>query len=169
MSHALEGALLALCCLGGLVLVPLGLPGLWVMVLGVIGYGWLTSFHTVGVASIVIVVSLALLGEVLEAWLGFGVARRYGGSSRAGWGALIGGLVGAVVGVPVPIIGSVIGAFAGSFAGAAVFEYSFSRAPDTAVRAGWGAVLGRAAAAATKIALGVVIAVVAAFAVFRSV
>jgi uncharacterized protein YqgC (DUF456 family) len=160
--------LLALCCVGGLALVPLGLPGLWVMVLGVVAYGWLTSFSTVGIATIATVLTLAILGEILETWLGFGVARRYGGSRRAGWGALLGGIVGAVVGVPIPIIGSVIGAFVGAFAGATIFEYSWSQSPETAVRAGWGAVLGRAAAAATKIGLGVVIAVVAAFAVFRS-
>lgn len=159
--------LLVLCCVVGLALVPFGLPGLWVMVLGVIGYGWLTSFRTIGVATIAIVLGLALIGEILEAWVGFGLTRRYGGSSRAGWGALVGGIVGAVIGVPVPIIGSVIGAFVGAFAGAAVFEYSWSRTPGTAVRAGWGALLGRAAAAAAKIALGIVIAVVAAFAALR--
>ena len=159
--------LLALCCIIGLVLVPLGLPGLWLMVIGVIGYGWLTGFRTIGVATIAIVIALAVLGEILEAWVGFGLARRYGGSNRAGWGALVGGIVGALVGVPVPIIGSVIGAFVGSFAGAAVFEYSWSRVPGTAVRAGWGAMLGRALAAATKIGLGIVIAVVAVFAALR--
>lgn len=168
MTHTIATLLLALCCVAGLALVPLGLPGLWVMVLGVIGYGWLTSFRTIGIATIAIVVGLAFLGEILEGWVGFGLARRYGGSHRAGWGALIGGLAGAMVGVPVPIIGSVIGAFVGSFIGAAAFEYSWSAAPGTAVRAGWGAVLGRAAAAAVKIALGIVIAVLAAFAAFRS-
>ena len=167
LSHTLAVLLLALVCIGGLVLVPLGLPGLWVMVLGVIGYGWVTDFRTVGVATIAIVIGLAFVGEILEAWVGFGLARRYGGSPRAGWGALIGGIVGAIVGVPVPIIGSVIGAFAGSFIGAAVFEFTWSGATGTAVRAGWGAVLGRAAAAALKIGLGVVIAVFAAFAAFR--
>ena len=77
------------------------------------------------------------------------------------------GLVFRLVGVPVPIIGSVIGAFAGSFAGAALFEYSSSRIPGTAVRAGWGALLGRALATATKIALGIVIAVLGGFAALR--
>jgi uncharacterized protein len=151
----------------GLALVPLGLPGLWVMVLGVIAYGWLTSFRTIGVATIAIALGLAFLGEILETWMGFGLARRYGGSRRAGWGALVGGIVGAVGGVPVPLVGSVIGAFVGSFAGAALFEYSWSRIPGTALRAGWGAVLGRAAAAATKIGLGIVIAVVATFTALR--
>jgi uncharacterized protein YqgC (DUF456 family) len=159
--------LLGVTSLGGLILVPLGLPGLWIMVLGVIGYGWLTEFQTVGVATIGIVLGLAAVGELVEAWLGFRVARRYGGSARAGWGALVGGIIGAVVGVPVPVIGSVIGAFLGSFAGAAVFEYTRSATMGGATRAGWGAVVGRAAAAAVKVALGLAIAVVGLFAALR--
>ena len=151
----------------GLLLIPFGLPGLWIMVLGVIGYGWITNFATVGVGAIALVLGLAGVGEIVEAWLGFRFAKRYGGSSRAGWGALAGGIVGAVVGVPVPIIGSIIGAFLGSFAGAAAFEYTRSRALAVASRAGWGAVLGRAAAAALKVALGLVIAVIGAVAVLR--
>ncbi len=163
----LSGVLLAVCCIVGLLLIPFGLPGLWVMVLGILGYGWLTDFSTMGVGLIVLVVVLALVGEVVEAWLGFRMARRYGGSSRAGWGALVGGLVGAVVGVPVPIIGSVIGGFVGAFVGATLFEYTKARHSGSAAWAGWGAVLGRAAAAAVKMALGVVIAVVALFATFQ--
>src|SRR5439155_6290667 len=167
MNHALAALVLAVCCILGLVLVPLGLPGLWIMVAGVVGYGWLTAFRSVGVATIAIVLGLALLGEVIEAWLGFRFARTFGGSRRSAWGALVGGIVGAVMGVPVPVVGSVIGAFVGSFAGAALFEYSLSRTPETAVRAGWGAVVGRATAVAAKIALGVVIAVLGVFAALR--
>jgi hypothetical protein len=158
---------MGLCFVIGLVLVPLGLPGLWVMVIGVIGYGWLTDFRTIGVATIAVVLALAFVGEIIEMWVGFRLTKRYGGSNRAGWGALIGGIIGAVIGVPVPIIGSVIGAFVGSFAGAMLFEYTLSATTSTAVRAGWGAVLGRAAAAAVKIALGLVIAVIGLFAALR--
>jgi len=141
--------------LTGLVLIPLGLPGLWVIVLGIVGYGWLTDFRTLSVGFLALVVGLAVLGEVFEAWVGFRFAQRYGGSSRAGWGALVGGLVGAIVGMPVPIVGSVVGGFVGAFVGAAVFEYTRARRSGGAVRAGWGAVLGRAAAAAVKMAVGV--------------
>lgn len=151
----------------GLLLIPLGLPGLWVIVLGILGYGWLTDFATLSVGFIVLVVVLALLGEVFEAWIGFRFAQRYGGSSRAGWGALVGGLIGAVVGVPVPIIGSVIGGFVGAFVGAAVFEYSRARQSGVAAKAGWGAVLGRAAAAAAKMAIGIVLVVGALFLALR--
>lgn len=148
----------------GLVMIPLGLPGLWVMVGGILAYGWLTDFRTVGVAMIAIILALAFLGEIIENWIGFRYAKRYGGSTRSGWGALIGGLVGAVIGVPVAVIGSVIGAFFGSFIGAAVFELTYSRHLGVATRAGWGAVVGRAAAAAVKIAIGMVIAVIGVFA-----
>src|SRR6267378_896447 len=150
--------------LAGLALIPLGLPGLWVMVGGILAYGWLTGFRSVGIATIVIVLGIAFLGEIIDNWLGFRFAKRYGGSSRSGWGALIGGLVGAVIGVPVAIIGSVIGAFLGSFIGAALFEYTYSRHVGVASRAGWGALMGRAAASAVKIALGVVIAIIGVFA-----
>lgn len=145
--------------LTGLLLIPFGLPGLWVIVLGIIAYGWLTDFRTLSAGLVALAVGLALLGEIVEAWIGFRFAQRYGGSRRAGWGALAGGLIGAVVGVPVPIIGSVIGGFVGAFAGAALFEYTRARASGGAVRAGWGAVLGRAAAVAVKMGLGVVLVV----------
>lgn len=151
----------------GLVLIPLGLPGLWVILLGILGYGWLTDFRTIGVGLLTIVLLLAVLGEAVEAWVGYRFAKRYGGSSRAGWGALVGGLVGAIVGVPVPLIGSVIGGFVGAFAGAALFEYSRARHSEGAVKAGWGAVLGRAVAAAVKMAVGVVMVVIGVYAALR--
>jgi uncharacterized protein YqgC (DUF456 family) len=150
--------LLAAASVAGLLLIPFGLPGLWVMVLGIIAYGWLTDFRTLNMWLMGLTIGLAVVGEVVEAWIGFRFARRYGGSRRAGWGALVGGLVGAVVGVPVPVIGSVIGGFVGAFAGAALFEYTRARQSGTATKAGWGAVLGRAAAAGVKMALGVAMA-----------
>ena len=148
MSESGPFVLLLVTALVGLVLIPLGLPGLWLIVLGIVGYGWLTDFRQVGGGVIALAVGLAALGEVIEAWVGFRFAERYGGSRRAGWGALAGGLAGAIVGVPVPVVGSVIGGFVGAFAGAALFEYTNARRSDVAARAGWGAVLGRAAAAA---------------------
>jgi uncharacterized protein len=152
----------------GLFLIPLGLPGLWLILLGILGYGWLTHFQTLGVGFIVLATVLALLGEVFESWIGFRYAQKYGGSSRAGWGALVGGIVGAIVGVPVPVIGSVIGGFVGAFVGAALFEYTRQRQSGVAAKAGWGAVLGRAAAAAVKMAIGVVLVTGALFAALRA-
>src|SRR6059058_2559735 len=85
MSHALPALLLGVCTILGLLLVPLGLPGLWVMVAGIVGYGWLTDFRSVGVATIGTVLGLAFLGEIVEWWLGFRLARTFGGSRRSAW------------------------------------------------------------------------------------
>jgi len=155
-------ALIVLVCADvvGLILIPFGLPGLWIMMGGILAYGWLTDFRSVGVATIVIALAIAFFGEILDNWLGFRFAKRYGGSTRSGWGALLGGLVGAGIGVPIAFVGSVIGAFIGAFAGAAVFEYTYSRHAGVAARAGWGALLGRAAGSAAKIVLGLVLVVI---------
>src|SRR5258708_2453771 len=149
---------------GGLAMIPLGVPGVWVMAGGILAYGWLTDFRSVGVVMIAIVIGIAFLGEILDNWLGFRFAKRYGGSTRSGWGALLGGLVGAVIGVPVPVLGSVIGAVPRPLLRPALFEYTYSRHTGVAARAGWGALMGRAAASAVKIALGVVIAIIGVFA-----
>ena len=167
MTDSAAVSLLVVAGLVGLVLIPLGLPGLWVILLGIVGYGWLTNFRTLSAGFLILAIALALLGEVLESWIGFRFARRYGGSSRAGWGALVGGLIGAVVGVPVPIVGSVVGGFVGAFVGAAVFEYTRARQSGVAAKAGWGAALGRAAAAAIKMALGIVLVVGSLFLALR--
>ena len=156
--------LLVICGVIGLLLIPLGLPGLWVILLGILGYGYLTDFQTMSVWFLVLMIALAILGEVFESWIGFRYAKKYGGSSRAGWGALVGGLVGAIMGVPIPIIGSVIGGFVGAFAGAALFEYTRVKKLEGSAKAGWGAMLGRAAAAAVKMGVGVVMVVAALFA-----
>ena len=160
-----SGAILLLIAAGlvGLILIPFGLPGLWVLLLGILGYGYLTDFQTIPVWFMGLAIGLCFLGEILESWIGFRFARRYGGSRRAGWGALVGGLIGAIVGVPIPIIGSVIGGFVGAFLGAALFEYSRARHAEGSVKAGWGAVLGRAAAAALKMGIGIVMLVWAMF------
>jgi len=164
MAEIVPFLILVLIFLVGLVLVPFGLPGLWLMVLALIGYAALVGFEQVGWLTIGAVTVLALVGEAAEAWLGFRLARKYGSSNRAGWGALLGGIAGAVLGTPVPIIGNIIGAFVGAFVGAVVFEYR----PDTDIRstlgAGWGAILGRAAGASVKIAIGLGIAVIGLYA-----
>ena len=168
MNESNATVLLVVASLIGLVLIPLGLPGLWVILLGIVGYGWLTDFQTMSATFLVVIIALAILGEVVEAWIGFRYAQKYGGSKRAGWGALVGGIIGAIIGVPVPVIGSVIGGFAGAFVGAALFEYTAAKRTGGAVRAGWGAVLGRAAAAALKTAIGLVMVVGALFVALRS-
>jgi len=156
----LVAVLYAASLLVALLLIPLGLPGLWLQVAAsavvvatsagaLLGWHWVLGFA-----------ALAAVAEVFELLLGRWGARRFGGSSRAAWGALIGGLVGAVVGgVPIPIVGAVIASFVGTFVGAIAGEMS-ARRSVTGLRVGVGAVVGRAVGVATKMAAGVLIAVV---------
>src|SRR3989442_14254905 len=101
MDHTVALLLLGMSFFVSLALIALGLPGLWLMVAAVVAYGWLTGFPSIGVATIAVVLALALLGEGFGLWFGFGLARRFGGWERGGWGGLVGGLVGAVACVPV--------------------------------------------------------------------
>ena len=155
----MELLLFAAALVLSLFLVPLGLPGTWIMVGAALAYDMVVGGEPIGWLVIAATAVLALIGEVIEFSLAARYTKKYGGSRRAGWGAILGGIAGAIVGVPIPIIGAVIGAFVGSFAGALVMEYA--RTPDAraATRVATGALLGRVAATAAKSALGVVIAV----------
>jgi uncharacterized protein YqgC (DUF456 family) len=158
--------LLVLVLLLGLFMIPLGLPGLWVMLAAVVGYMFLGPPGSIGVWTIAIVAALAGLGELLELVLAGRYARKYGGSRRAGWGAIIGSIVGAIIGVPIPIVGSMIGAFLGAFAGAWVAELTRSAELRGATRVATGALLGRIAATAAKVGIGCAVIVWVGFALW---
>ena len=146
---------------GGLALVALGFPGLWLQVAAFGLFAWLTHFRAVGPVSVALVLFLAIVAEIAEFLLGGHFARKYGGSRRAGWGALAGGVLGALVGVPLPLLGSILGAMVGAFAGALALELTTGRGAAPALRAGWGAFIGRTVAIAMKAGVGVVILVFA--------
>lgn len=150
--------LLALALLACLLLVPLGLPGTWLMIAVAIGFPYVVGSEPLGIVTLVALIGLALVGELFEFTLSARYARKYGGSRRASWGAVIGGIAGAIVGVPVPIVGPVIGAFIGSFAGALLAELSRGSQTGAATRVAWGALLGRVVAIAVKMGIGVAIA-----------
>lgn len=155
----MEVLLLALVLAGCLFLIPLGLPGLWLMLAAAFVYDILMpGADPIGIWHIVGATVVALLAELAEFALAGRYTRKYGGSKRAGWGAILGGIVGAIVGVPIPIVGPMIGAFVGSFAGALAFEYHANRHAGTATRVAWGALVGRVVAAGMKVGAGVVIA-----------
>lgn len=144
----------------GLFVTALGFPGLWIFVIGAIAAKLLLPAGPLGWGAVGAAAIVAGLAEALEFWASVRYTRQYGGSRRAGWGALAGGIAGAIVGVPVPVIGSVIGSFIGSFAGALVAEWTLHRSQARAQRAAWGAVVGRAVATAGKMALGCVLIVI---------
>ncbi len=140
--------ILVLCV--ALLLIPIGLPGIWLMVAAGVAFLWLAPVAPFGWWVIAGCAAIALVSEALDFVVAARYTKKYGGSSRAAWGALIGGVVGAMVGV--------IGALAGSFVGALLGEYSTGISRDGATRAAIGATIGRAIAMALKVAAGCIVA-----------
>ncbi|HYU51908.1 MAG TPA: DUF456 domain-containing protein [Gemmatimonadaceae bacterium] len=153
--------LLILACviIVSLILIVLGLPGLWIMVASAVTYNLIVPGDPIGWFTLVAVGVLALVAELLELVLSGRYARKYGGSRRAGWGAILGGIVGAMVGVPVPIVGPVIGAFVGSFLGALIAELTGGSSAGDATRVAKGALIGRVISTALKIGIGFTIGI----------
>jgi uncharacterized protein len=159
--HLVALPLLAVALLGGLLLVPLGLPGLWLMLGAGLLYRILLPGAGIGLGAFGVAAALVVVAEVLEFTIAGRYTRQYGGSRRASWGAILGGIAGALVGVPVPVIGSLIGAFVGSFAGAFIGELTVHhRERQDPRRVATGALVGRAVAAAAKSGLGVLVGIV---------
>ena len=152
----MEMLILVAVILLGLLMIPFGLPGTWIIAGAALGYSLLVP-NSISIFTVVIIAVLALVGELIEYTLTAKYTRKFGGSRRASWGAVIGGMIGAVMGVPVPIVGSVLGAFAGAFAGAFVAELTQSGAGKS-TKVATGALIGRAVAAAMKIGIGLAMA-----------
>ncbi|TWT64061.1 DUF456 domain-containing protein [Rubinisphaera italica] len=112
----------------------------------------------------IVVLVLAILGEIVEFFAGAHGAAKQGGSRRgivlAILGAIIGSMTGAIVSMPIPIIGPLIGALVGgaigSFAGAWVGEHGTGRTSAERYAIGQGAMMGRLLGTAGKLVIGVI-------------
>jgi hypothetical protein len=155
----MELLILAAVIILSLVLIVLGLPGLWIMVASAVVYNMIVPGDPIGWVSLIAVAVLALVAELLEFTMTGRYARKYGGSRRAGWGAILGGMVGAIVGFPVPIVGPIIGAFIGSFVGALVAELTGGASATDATRVAKGALIGRVVSTVLKIGIGFTIGI----------
>lgn len=150
-------AVLYIVLLAGLVLIPLGMGGTFVMVGAAALFGLITGFEPITLRLLAVLLGLALVGEGIESLLGVAMARRYGASKWGMWGAFLGGIAGAVVGTPVPVVGNLVGALIGVFAGAFLLEWLGMGRSDSSLRTGWGALIGRTAASAIKLGIGMII------------
>lgn len=150
------GTLFWLVMLGALLLVPFGLPGVWMMVVVSAGLALLGKL-TWGTWLVLLLVAAA--AELIEFLALKKVGERFGASRKAFWGAIVGGFAGLFVGVPIPFLGPVITALLGSFAGAAVVTFLETRSVEHAGRVGVGTLLARVLAIGVKVAAGVFILV----------
>ncbi|MGD2067903.1 MAG: DUF456 domain-containing protein [Gemmatimonadota bacterium] len=140
-----------------LLTVPLGLPGVWIM-MAVLFVGALAGW----VSWPVLLVLLAIAGgvELLEFLALKKMGERYGGSRGAFWGAVAGGLLGALVGAPIPVMGPLLAGMVGTFAGAGAVTWWTTRSTLEASRVGWGMLLARVLAVGLKVAAGIAVLLV---------
>jgi hypothetical protein len=111
--------LLGVAQIAGLVLIAFGLPGAWVQLVAVAAIGWWTGFTFIGVAPLLILVTLLASGELLALLVR---RRRLGpiATRKIGFAALIGGVGGGILGVFFPLMGSMIGVLLGASTGALI-------------------------------------------------
>ena len=71
--------ILGLVCLVSLFIIPLGLPGTWVMLAAGVGYSILVP-NSIGWVTLIGVTVIAIIAEIFEFTLSGQYARKYGGS-----------------------------------------------------------------------------------------
>jgi uncharacterized protein YqgC (DUF456 family) len=150
----LAASVILLLMLVALITVPVGLPGVWIM----IGLAALLALGgSIAWTTWLVLLAVAAVAEVGEFAIMAKVGKRFGGSRKAFWGALVGGFAGLFVGTPVPVVGSVLMAFAGSFVGAALVTVFEGRGVGDAGRVGTGILLARILAVGLKVAAGMAV------------
>jgi hypothetical protein len=143
----------------GLLGVPLGLGGNFILLALALATAWIGHFAHLSLGLWFVFLALAVLGEIVESVLGVVAARGFGATRWGMLGTFAGGILGAVVGTAwIPVLGSLVGAFAGAFLGAFAGEILGGSRTGPSFRAGTGAFLGRVAATAFKMGVGGVIA-----------
>lgn len=159
LPGVISGILIALAVVGlaaSLMLIPLGVPGAWIM-LAILLVGALAGH--VGWWPLGALTLVAGMAEVAEFFIVREANLRYGGSNVAFWGAILGGFVGVIVGLPIPLVGSLVAGLLGTFLGAGLAAYWETQRFDESTRIGWGTLLGRALAVVVKTGAGLVILV----------
>lgn len=143
------------------------LPGNWIIVVFTAIFAFFypeQDGHGIRWTVVLIVLGLAILGEVIELLAGSAGAAKQGASRRAMFlslvGAIVGSVFGAIVGVPIPIVGPIVGALGGGcigvFAGAYGGEVWKGTASDESVSIGKAAVIGRLLGTMGKMAVGAI-------------
>jgi len=150
---------LVLCCLVGVIITAVRLPGTWLIVAGATGYGWWSDWTRVSITLVAVLGGVAVAGEIIEFMSSVLTARKAGASSRAGWGGLIGGIVGMfLLSLPVPVIGTIIGGVLGCFAGAMIAELSIRKEVGQGAKVGLFSAAGMVLGAVAKLAIALVLA-----------
>jgi len=141
--------LLILIGLAGTVLPAL--PGVPIILIGLLLIAWMDGFVAVSVSTMLWLGVLALLSVVIDFLATAEGARRFGAGRMAILGATLGLLVGLFFGLPGILFGPFLGAVAGHLLGKASL--------DESMRAGVGASIGVVIGTASKVLIGIIMLV----------
>lgn len=138
-----------------LMLIFLSLPGTWV-ILALAGlWGFFSGAPEFHWQFFFMLAGLAGLGELVEFLAGYFGSKRYGGSNKGSVGGMIGAVTGAILCTPFFFgFGALPGALAGSFAGTYIMEKSGGMGNNGAIKAAYGATLGRFGGFVVKLGIG---------------
>ena len=146
----------SLLSIAGLFFVFIGLPGNFIILILSTALAWYYNFEIIKIKILIVLLVLAILGEVLEFALGIIGSKKRKSSNKAIIGSIIFSILGAILFAPVFFgFGAIIGAFAGAFTGAFVIEYLNKRNTNAAYQSGIGAFRGRLGGTLVKGVIGV--------------
>jgi uncharacterized protein YqgC (DUF456 family) len=155
MLIALCYLLLLLFLIGGLCIVIVSLPGLWVMALAAAVYAVLTKLALITPRVLLVLVSMALVAEIIDFVAAGAGAKRAGASRRGLIGAVLGGIIGAFVfTIPLWVVGTLVGVCIGTFLGALIGELSGGKEIGQSVRIGANATAGKLVGILFKLSFG---------------
>lgn len=124
------------------------LPGIPIMWVAMLGYGWYSDWAYYGLATMIVTGLIVILSLVVDQLASVMGAKKFG-ATKAG---MIGSVVGAILGA---IFFSLPGLILGTFFGAMAFEMAFSRQDlKNSLASGTGALLGFLAGSLFKFMVG---------------
>ncbi len=137
----------------------LGLPGMWLALVGLGAAEYWTEPRLYSNTTIVGCLGIALAGEVWEFAASSVRAKRAGAGRRGSLGALVGGILGAIAGSFVlPIVGTLVGGGVGALFMSALLEKQGGRSMSEAVRIGRAAAAGQMIGVAGKLVAAIALA-----------
>ena len=156
----------------GVVLTALQMPGNWLILAATALFAWwrwgIPDF-SVGKTALILLLVLALVGELLEFLAGALGTKAAGGSKRAAALSIVGAVAGALLGtfvIPIPIVGTLIGAAVGAGLGSIAGDRWAGREWGPAFRGAKGAAIGKLSGAVAKLAVAFAMWLVPALALF---
>ncbi len=143
--------LFILVLLFGIFSILFGFPGTVIILIDAALYAAVTGFERIGFKTLLTLLLLSVLAELADFAVGMGGAVKFGASRKAFFASLFGALIGALLMAPFLFgLGAVAGGFLGGFAAILIVELLRQNRLKPALRAAWGAILGRAAGICVK-------------------